>query len=119
MPQYFFHVTDGHSRYRDEEGSLHLSFADACAEASRIAGELARDGADPAFIVCVVDHDGNEIARVPLEVNRTDPATEMVAKKIIELAKQGERDPVRLRERVIEAVSSRPPSVAPASTVMT
>jgi hypothetical protein len=52
-------------------------------------------------------------------VNRTDPATEMVAKKIIELAKQGERDPVRLRERVIEAVSSRPPSVAPASTVMT
>jgi hypothetical protein len=52
-------------------------------------------------------------------VNRTDPATEMVAKKIIELAKQGEHDPVRLRERVIEAVSSRPPSVAPASTVMT
>ena len=52
-------------------------------------------------------------------VNRTDLAPEMVAKKIIELAKQGERDPVRLRERVIEAVSSRPPSVAPASTVMT
>jgi hypothetical protein len=52
-------------------------------------------------------------------VNRTDLATEMVAKKIIELAKQGQRDPVRLRERVIEAVSSRPPSVAPASTVMT
>jgi hypothetical protein len=57
--------------------------------------------------------------RVLSLVNRTDPATEMVAKKIIELAKQGERDPVRLRERVIEAVSSRPPSVAPASTVMT
>ena len=52
-------------------------------------------------------------------VNRTDLATEMVAKKIIELAKQGERDPVRLRERVIEAVSRPPPSVAPASTVMT
>ena len=52
-------------------------------------------------------------------VNRTDLDTEMVAKKIIDLAKQGERDPVRLRERVIEAVSSRPPSVAPASTVMT
>ena len=52
-------------------------------------------------------------------INRPDLATEMVAKKIIELAKQGERDPVRLRERVIEAVSSRPPSVAPASTVMT
>jgi len=67
MPQYFFHVSDGHSRYRDEEGSLHLSFADACAEASRIAGELARDGADLGFMVCVVDHDGNEIARLPID----------------------------------------------------
>jgi hypothetical protein len=52
-------------------------------------------------------------------VNRTDLATEMVAKKIIELAKQGERDPVRLRERVIEAVSRPPPSAIPESTVMT
>ena len=39
-------------------------------------------------------------------VNRSDLATEMVAKRIIELAKQGERDPVRLRERAMEAVSS-------------
>jgi hypothetical protein len=30
-------------------------------------------------------------------VNRDDPATEIVAKKIIELAQRGERDPVRLR----------------------
>jgi hypothetical protein len=67
MLQYFFHVTDGHSAYGDEDGSLHLSFADAYAEASRIAGELARDGAGPGFIVCVVDHDGNEIARVPID----------------------------------------------------
>jgi hypothetical protein len=52
-------------------------------------------------------------------VNRADLATEIVATKIIELAKQGESDPVRLRERVVAAVSSRPPSVAPASTVMT
>jgi len=52
-------------------------------------------------------------------VNRSDLATEMVAKKIIELAKQGERDPVRLRERAMEAVSSPPPSVAPTSAIMT
>ena len=52
-------------------------------------------------------------------VNRTDLATEMVAKKIIELAKQGERDPVLLRERVIEAVSRPPASATPESTVMT
>jgi hypothetical protein len=50
-------------------------------------------------------------------VNRADLATEMVAKTIIELAKQGERDPVRLRERAIQAVSSNPPSVVPASAV--
>lgn len=52
-------------------------------------------------------------------VNRADLATEMVAKTIIELAKQGERDPVRLRERAMEAVSSPPPSVAPTSAIMT
>ena len=45
-------------------------------------------------------------------VNRTDLATEMVAKKIIELAKQGERDPIRLRKRVIEALSGQPPNAA-------
>jgi hypothetical protein len=67
MPQYFFHVTDGHSTYRDENGSLHLSFADAYAEASRIAGELARDGAGPGFMVCMVEHDGNEVACVPID----------------------------------------------------
>jgi hypothetical protein len=67
MLQYFFHVTDGHSTYRDESGSLHLSFADAYAEASRIAGELARDGAGPGFTVCMVEQDGNEVARVPID----------------------------------------------------
>jgi hypothetical protein len=38
-------------------------------------------------------------------VDRSDPATEMVAKKIIELADEGERDPVRLRERTIHSFS--------------
>ena len=37
--------------------------------------------------------------------DRADPATEMVARKTIELAKYGERDPVRLRERVVKAMS--------------
>ena len=38
-------------------------------------------------------------------VDRADPATEMVARKIIELAQQGERDPVRLRERAVRSLS--------------
>ena len=37
--------------------------------------------------------------------DRADPATEIIAKKIIELAQQGERDPVRLRERAIQFLS--------------
>jgi hypothetical protein len=38
--------------------------------------------------------------------DRTDLATEVVAKKIIELAQQGERDPHRLSERAFRALSS-------------
>jgi hypothetical protein len=37
--------------------------------------------------------------------NRSDPATEIIAKKIIELAQLGECDPVRLRERAIRSLS--------------
>ena len=44
--------------------------------------------------------------------NRDDPTTEIVAKKIIEIAKQGERDPVRLRERAIQALTNEPPAAA-------
>jgi hypothetical protein len=40
--------------------------------------------------------------------NRDDPTTEIVAKKIIEIAKQGERDPVRLRERAVQALTNEP-----------
>jgi hypothetical protein len=37
-------------------------------------------------------------------VDRTDPATLLVAKRIIELAQQGERDPNRLREGAIKGI---------------
>jgi len=37
--------------------------------------------------------------------DRADPVTEIIARKIIELAEQGERDPVRLRERAIQFLS--------------
>ena len=45
-------------------------------------------------------------------IDRADPATEMVARKTIELAKHGERDAVRLRERVVKAMSGPPSSRA-------
>ena len=37
--------------------------------------------------------------------DRADPVVEVVARKIIELAQQGERDPARLSERAIQALS--------------
>jgi hypothetical protein len=37
--------------------------------------------------------------------DRSDPATEMIARRIIELAQRGERDPVRLREHAIRSLS--------------
>ena len=40
-------------------------------------------------------------------VDRDDPATLMVAERIIELAKQGERDPVRLREDAVQTFSKQ------------
>ena len=41
-------------------------------------------------------------------VDRHDPLTEMVAKKVIELAQTGERDPVRLKHLTLEAFEGRP-----------
>jgi hypothetical protein len=37
--------------------------------------------------------------------DRSDPATEMIARRIIELAQCGERDPARLREYAIRGLS--------------
>lgn len=45
-------------------------------------------------------------------VDRTDPAADMVAEKIIELVNQGERDQVRLCDRAVEALSGKPPNAA-------
>jgi hypothetical protein len=39
-------------------------------------------------------------------VDRSDPATEIVARRIIELAQQGERDPVLLCRRAVDSLSA-------------
>jgi hypothetical protein len=36
--------------------------------------------------------------------DRTDPATQLVGKRIIELAQQGERDQIRLREMAVKGI---------------
>jgi hypothetical protein len=37
-------------------------------------------------------------------VDRSDPAALLVAKRIIELAQRGERDPIRLREGAVKGI---------------
>ena len=41
-------------------------------------------------------------------VDRSDPVTSLIAKKIIELAGRGERDPTRLRQAAVQAFSEAP-----------
>ena len=41
-----------------------------------------------------------------------DPTAETLAQTIVMLAKQGERDPVRLEQRAIEIISTQPPDLA-------
>jgi hypothetical protein len=49
-----------------------------------------------------------ESALVALQLtNRQDPLTEIVAKKIVEFAESGERDPDRLRNRALEEIRRR------------
>jgi hypothetical protein len=47
-------------------------------------------------------------------ISPTDARAETLAKTIVMLAKQGERDPVRLRKRAIAAMSGLPPDAATA-----
>jgi hypothetical protein len=50
-----------------------------------------------------------EMTCVALRVNRTDPIAEKVAKRIIELAKNGERNPDRMCDDALDAVRRPPP----------
>jgi hypothetical protein len=39
-------------------------------------------------------------------VDRPNPLAEIIAKKMIEVAEQGERDPLRLKDRTLQALRS-------------
>jgi hypothetical protein len=41
-------------------------------------------------------------------LTRTDPITEIIARKIIDVAQTGERDPLRIRARAIEELGIPP-----------
>jgi hypothetical protein len=56
---------------------------------------------DPKEVEALTSAYENACAALDL-VNRTDPLTEIIAKMIIERAKAGELDPVRLCESVLD-----------------
>jgi hypothetical protein len=61
---------------------------------------------DPAAIAAL--RDAYESACTALQLaDGADPLTEAVAKKIIEHARRGERDPVQLREMVLKELQSK------------
>jgi hypothetical protein len=60
---------------------------------------------DPDAITALRDAYESACAALQL-ADRADPLTEVVAKKIIEHARRGERDPLRLREIVLKELQS-------------
>ena len=62
---------------------------------------LEKDAFGPAEIKVLVTAFEEALQELRL-VNRNDPAVTLVAKRIIALAQQGERDPIRLREGAVK-----------------
>jgi hypothetical protein len=67
---------------------------------------LERESFDPEVVPLLCEVFEDVLATLGL-VDRLDPVTELVAEKIIELAKAGERDPARLKELTLEAFQGR------------
>jgi hypothetical protein len=57
-------------------------------------------GPDTVAVLAVALEDAVRQLRL---VDRNDPAVTMIAKTIIELARRGERDPIRLRDQAIQS----------------
>ena len=64
--------------------------------------ELALSPDEAAGLVAAYD---SAILKLGL-TDRDDPATNLVAERIITLAKQGERDPHRLRDAVLDSLAA-------------
>ena len=67
---------------------------------------LKRHAFTPEEVKVLIDAFEDTLRTLKL-VDREDPLTIMVAKIIVEMAKEGERDPARLRDLALQAVASR------------
>jgi hypothetical protein len=64
---------------------------------SRVLQDGSFEPEEAAHIAAAFD----DILRDLNLTDRTDPLTQIVAKKVIELAQNAERDPIRIREKVL------------------
>ena len=60
---------------------------------------------DPEGIQAISNAFDETLSRLHL-VNRNDPISEYIAKKIIECAQKGERDPAKLRDFAMKAIKT-------------
>ena len=70
-----------------------------------ITGALQTRAFDPEDIKIITAAFEDALRELKL-VDRSDPLTEIVAKRMIEIAEQGERDPHRLKDRTLRALRS-------------
>ena len=66
-----------------------------------LEGELAAFGPEDIHVLIAAFQDSLRELRL---VDHSDPAVTVVARRIIEFAKRGERDPTRLREAVLNSL---------------
>jgi hypothetical protein len=65
--RYYFHIASSESVFADQDGQELDNIRDARALAAVIADELAQDdGVYSGFVVLVVDDNGTEVDRVPI-----------------------------------------------------
>jgi hypothetical protein len=69
-----------------------------------LAGQTSCQPEEVATIGNVYEDVLNELGLI----DRTDPLTAMIAKKVIELAEAGVRDPVRLKRLTLQAFNGKP-----------
>jgi hypothetical protein len=70
-----------------------------------INGALREYAFAPEDITIIVAAFEDTLRHLKLE-DRSDPLTTLVAKKMIEIAQAGERDPVRLRDQTLRVLRS-------------
>ena len=77
-------------------------FKRACPEMPMSASDEHEQEAGPDAIALLAVALEDALRQLRL-VDRNDPAATKVAKKIIELARRGERDPIRLRDQAVQS----------------